>query len=156
MLGCGLHSVPAKENPCCVLSVGKDAQFHANDYHVFLLWDSNEYCSRLASLIIGDECSGVSLMHMQIVLPILALVVQSILPSSSFSTYEFGNSCTVITEPIAAPQCHGAASVSVAIYASKLRKLDVFQRVRQTYASAPLHRSFSISDGTGFDASVFS
>ena len=120
MLGCGLHSVSAKENPCCVLSLENDTQFRANYYHVFLLRDSNEYCSRLASLIIGDECTGMSLMHMQIVLPFLALVVQNILPSSFFSTYEFGNSCTVITEPVAAPQCHGAASVSVAIYASTL------------------------------------
>ena len=87
---------------------------------VCLLWNSIEYCSRLASLIIGDECTGMSLMHMQIVLPFLALVVQNILPSSFFSTYEFGNSCTVVTEPVAAPQCHGAASVSVAIYASTL------------------------------------
>jgi hypothetical protein len=87
---------------------------------VCLLWNSIEYCSRLASLIIGDECTGMSLMHMQIVLPFLALVVQNILPSSFFSTYEFGNRCTVITEPVAAPQCHGAASVSVAIYASTL------------------------------------
>ena len=120
MLGSGLHSVPASENPCWVLSLVKDTRSHANDYHLFLLRDSNEYCSGLASLIIGDECTGMSFMHMQIVLPFLALVVQNILPSSFFSTYEFGNSCTVITEPVAAPQCHGAASVSVAIYASTL------------------------------------